>query len=108
MRHRSSDHTRVREDGDCATPMSSGDRVDDRGDAIREDVHRLGGGDEVPALLVDHLHRQGVALGDPGTPQVPLPLTEMGLTQLGSTMASMPSRRRSGAAVCCVRWSVET
>ena len=44
--------------------MSGGDAVDHAAQAAAEGLHGLGTGHDVPPLLLEHAHRQGILVGD--------------------------------------------
>ena len=80
--HDLGDHAAVGHDDDPLAGVGGDDAPQRAADPLPERVGRLGAGDDVPALLGDHLHGDRMALGDALAVQLALPVTEVDLAQV--------------------------
>ena len=88
---------------------AAGDPLDGAAGAGGEVVGRLGVGDDVPALLGDHPHRDRVAVGHLLAEQPALPVAEEDLVEVGvDDRGRCRGRRRAPAPSRAVRRSFET
>ena len=89
------DDAAVHDGGDRGVRAGGRDHgVDPGAHAQRERLHRLGARDHLPALLLDRLQRDRVALGEPHAELAAVPVAEEDLDQLGDHDRLEPEPRR--------------
>ena len=80
--HDLADHATMGHHDDPLTGVGGDDAPERPADPLPQRVGRLGAGDDVPALLGDHPHGGGMALGDALAVELALPLAEVDLAQV--------------------------